>query len=87
MDVEKIEKDKFLASMKKKHERGNVDSEALKAKDQTMKDILGDIVQMPSKIAMVGPVGKTSVRKTKKDENDLHGEDGEVMVKEQDLMD
>ena len=87
MDVEKIEKDKFLAKMKTKFERGKVDSDALKAKERTMKDILGDIVQMPSKISMVGPVGKTSVKKPKVNENKLSGGDGKVMVDEQDLMD
>jgi len=87
MDIEKIEKDKFLAKMKTKFERGKVDEDALKAKNKSMKDILGDIVEMPAKIKMVGPIGKTSVKKSKVDENDLHGEDGEVMAKEQDLMD
>ena len=87
MDIEKIEKDKFLAKMKTKFERGKVDEEALKPKTQTMEGILGDITQMPSKISMVGPVGQTSARKPKVNENELSGKDGKVMVKEQDLMD
>ena len=41
MDVIKIEKDKFVEDIKRKHERGKVDEDALKAKDTTMKDIAG----------------------------------------------
>lgn len=75
-------KNKFLDEYKKKHDTKVSDAEAMKAKEHTMEGILKDVVQAPKRMVMIGPVGMTSVRPTKKDENELHGKDGEFKVKE-----
>ena len=75
-------KSKFLDEYKKKHETKVTDAEALKAKNHTMEGILKDIVSAPERMVMTGPVGNTSVRPTKKNENDLHGKDGKFKVTE-----
>ena len=66
-DVDKKIQDKDLAKYKK-YEKEGVDNEALKPKKQDMNEILEGTLQMPEKLHIVGPIGKTSVRSSKKDE-------------------
>lgn len=67
------EQDAFLAKNKKMFEKGGVDQEALKAKNQTMGSILGDMTGMPEKLNVMGPLSKPSARKQKSGENQLQG--------------
>lgn len=69
-------KNKFLSEYKKKFETKVEDKDALKAKPITMGKVLEGVVQMPEKVHIAGPIGQTSVRKDKKNENTLHGADG-----------
>lgn len=71
--------DKFLASMKKKHETKQKDK--VKVETQTMKGILGDIVQVPDKLHMTGSPDKPSAKPKKEGENPLHTGEGEDMFK------
>ena len=74
----KIEpKDNFLAGMKRKFDKGSKDKEALKPKPIKMKDL--DYVDVPRKTHLIGNPGETSVRKTKPQENLLHGGNGQSM--------
>ena len=74
----KIEpKDNFLAGMQRKHNKGGTDKEALKPKPIKMKDL--DYVNIPRKQHLIGNPGETSVRKTKTEENPLHGGNGKDM--------
>ncbi len=75
-------KSKALDGYKKKFETKVTDAEAMKAKDQTMEGILKNLVQAPERLVMVGPVGMTSSRPTKTQENELHGQDGKFKVDE-----
>lgn len=70
-------KDRFLESMQRKHNKGGTDKDALKAKPIIMKDL--DYVEIPRKTHLMGQPGKTSVRKTKTNENPLHGGNPESM--------
>ena len=57
----------------KKYEKKGVDNDALKPKTPNMGDLVGEV---PEKLHIAAPMGETSVRATKKDENPLHGGDG-----------
>jgi len=70
------EQDKFLEKNRKMFNKGGVDKEALKAKKTSMNKVLEGVAQFPDKLHIVGPVGKESARKTKKEENPLHGGEG-----------
>jgi len=70
------EQDKFLSEHKKRFEKGGVDKEALKAKEQSMKGILKDMTGMPDKLNIMGPLSKPSARPPKDGENKL--QDGEA---------
>lgn len=79
MEVAK-NKDRFLSGLQKKYNKGNADKESLKAKKQTITGIIGDITKVPEKLSVIGPVGKTSVRPSKVDENKLSGLDGKLLI-------
>ena len=61
-------KNKFLDEYKKKHDTTQTDKDSLVAKEQKVGQILEGIVSFPEKVHLVGPIGKTSVRPSKKDE-------------------
>jgi len=60
--------DKFLANMKKKHETKQ--KEKIVVQDRTMKDILGDITQVPSKLHMTGEPNTAHAKPKKPQENE-----------------
>lgn len=82
MDKDPVTKNKFVDSYKRKFESGKTDADALKAKNQTMENIMKNLVSAPERMVMVGPVGETSVRPSKVNENKLHGGNGKLAVKE-----
>jgi len=69
--------DKWLASMKKKHDTKQQDK--IKVETQTMKSILGDIIQVPDKLHMTGSPDKPSAKPKKVEENE--GNTGTDMFK------
>jgi len=74
----KIEpKDKFLAGMQRKFNKGDEDNKALKASPLKITDL--DYDNIPRKAHLIGQIGKTSVRKDKPNENPLHGGNGKSM--------
>lgn len=75
----KIEmKDAFLEKMKKQYDTKQTDNDALKAKKIEMSDL--NYTELPKKMTIMGQVGKTSVRKAKPEENQLHTGQGESFV-------
>ncbi len=70
---------KFMAGMKKKFDTKQKDK--IKVETQTMKGILGDIVQVPDKLHMTGSPDKVSAKPAKEGENQLHTGSGEDMFK------
>ena len=76
------EQDKFLAEQKKRWDRKQKAGNTLKAKKQTMSGIMNTLNDVPTKVSVggaVGPIGKTSVRPTKPQENPLHGGNGHAV--------
>jgi len=71
--------DKFLASMKKKHDTKEVDK--TKVSKETMASIMENIVQVPEKLHMTGSPDDSSVKKAKPGENQLHTGKGKQMLK------
>ena len=71
---------KFMANMKKRFETKETDAGSLKAKPITVEGLANDINAFPEKLNIVGPIGKTSVKPSKKDENKLNGGDGKAMT-------
>ena len=71
---------KFIKNMKSQFNTKEKDK--IKVEQQTMKSILGNIVQIPEKLHMTGPVGKISVKPKKEGENQLHTGTGEQMFSE-----
>ena len=57
-DFKKVEKN---VKSYKKYEKPGVDNDALKAKAPNPSDLVGD---MPEKLHVAGPVGKTSAKKS-----------------------
>jgi len=78
------EQDKFLAEQKKMFEKGGVDNDALKAKKQTMKSILGDMTGMPEKLNIMGPLSKPSSRAAKDGENKMQEGEPKNIIPEKD---
>lgn len=72
-------KDNFLSKMKQKFDKKGVDEEALVAKKTSIGEILEGNTLPPEKLFVAGPVGKTSVRPSKVNENKLSGKDGKQM--------
>jgi len=71
--------DKFLAGMKKKYEKKEVDKP--KIKSVTMEGIMKDIAQVPDKLSMVGsPDGSKHVKPKKSEENQLQTGPGKQMM-------
>jgi len=71
--------DKFLASMKKKHDTKEVDK--VKVEPKTMEGIMKDIAQVPDKLSMVGsPDGSKHVKPKKEGENPLQTGEGKQMI-------
>ena len=69
-------KDKFVKKLREEHNTGGKDNDALKPKKTSMGKILKGIVKFPDKLHVVGPVGTEKAKKTKKNENPLHGGEG-----------
>lgn len=76
----KIKKDKFLSKLASEYGTKQTDSDALKAKKQTVMGNIGDFTKMPEKLFVVGPIGSTRVKKTAPRENPEHGQDGKQMI-------
>ena len=68
---------KFMKNIKNKYETKQKDK--VDIGDQSMSDILKDIVQVPEKLHMVGSPDKVSVKPAKKGENPLHTGEGKDM--------
>jgi len=71
---------KFMKNMKAKF--NTTEKDKVKVEQQTMENILGDIIQVPEKLHMTGPVGKDSVKPKKEGENQLHTGIGKDMFAE-----
>lgn len=79
MDKPMTVDDKFLASMKKKHDTKEVDK--VKVEPKTMEGIMKDIAQVPDKLSMVGsPDGSKHVKPKKEGENPLQTGEGKQMI-------
>jgi len=66
---------KFIKNLQAKHNTKVEDAEAMKAKPIKVENLLNDMNSIPTKITVSGPIGETSVRKTKTEENPLHAKD------------
>jgi hypothetical protein len=73
-------KGKFLEGLQAKHNTKVEDADAMKPKGIKVEGLLNDMNSFPEKIHIAGPIGETSVRKSKPQENDLHGKDGQPMA-------
>lgn len=79
MDKEIKTKNNYMDELKHKFETKAVDTDALKAKDTSIEKTLTNVSTFPEKMVLSGPVGNTSVKSSKKDENPLHGKDDKVL--------
>ena len=74
-------KGKFLEGLQSKHNTKVEDADAMKVKKGIkVEGLLDDMNSFPEKIHIAGPIGQTSVKKSKPQENDLHGDDGKPMA-------
>jgi len=79
MDKPMTVDDKFLASMKKKHDTKEVDK--VKVEPKTMEGIMKYIAQVPDKLSMVGsPDGSKHVKPKKEGENPLQTGESKQMI-------
>lgn len=80
MEDNKIKtKNVALENYKKKYDTAQVDADTIKAKTQTMTDILKDTVKIPRPLRFITQMGQKSVRPVKTGENPLltgTGEEG-----------
>ena len=79
METPKTVDDKVVEGIKKRYNTQQKDADALKAKPIKVENLLNDMNDIPRSQRVVGPIGKTSVRPSKTDENTLHGGDGKDM--------
>jgi len=70
------EKDEFLEKMKKKYGTKAKDEESLKATDQNMGHVFGEIDAFPTKLHIVGKVGDDSAKKPAPRDNKLQADGG-----------
>lgn len=74
--VEVQEKNDFLEKAKKKYARGGKDEDSLKAKDQDMSHVFGEIDAFPTKLHIVGNVNADSAKKPAPRTNPMSGKEG-----------
>lgn len=79
MDKEIKTKNNYMDELKRKFETKAVDTDALKAKDTSIEKTLANVTTFPGRMVLSGPVGNTSVKPDKKEENPLHGKDDKVL--------
>ena len=70
------EKNAFLDKMKGKHATKEKDADSLKATDQGMGHVFGEIDAFPTKLHIVGTVGDDSVKKPAPRANKLQADGG-----------
>ena len=78
----KIKKDEHLKKLAAKYGTNQTDSDTLNPTKKNIEGIIGDLTTIPKKLNLVGPIGMTSNRKSKVNENTLSGKNGRNMLKD-----